>query len=291
MSNSVWQTVRKELRHRPLVEGRIGGPAPLYAERYLYQDIDRKVSGVRCVALVTQFGGSRVDEGEQDHWRSAYLPAQSLLVPAGVPTHWHYSGPVDYAVFYVLDDTGGIGQRLSLLAGLREAPIPFSDSLVGACARQLTDELQKGHRADRGFMARLADIMLEQAFRMLATPSTVGINPRHVHFSRLQTVLNHIHAQPAVELSAATLARRAGVSLAHFRRIFEDAMHMSPHRYVRSVRLEQARTLLATTTLPIARISIECGFSSQSHLSASFRAAHGATPMQYRRAIGRAHDR
>ncbi|MFA5940673.1 MAG: AraC family transcriptional regulator [Sinimarinibacterium sp.] len=285
MAAPIWHRVREELGHKPLVEGRIDGPAPLFVERYLYQDSERTVSGADRTGLVTQLGGSRVGEGERDHWRSLNLPAQSLLVPAGVPTHWHYSGAVDFVAFYFLDEASGIEQRLSVLAQSRAAPLPFSDALVGAAARQLADELHKGHRADEGFMARLAGVMLEQTFRVLTTPSTVDINPRHVHFSRLQAVLNHIHAHPADALSAETLARHAGVSLAHFRRIFEDAMGLPPHRYILSLRLERARKLLATTALPIARIAVECGFASQSHLSAAFRAAHGSTPLAYRRAV------
>ena len=88
--------------------------------------------------------------------------------------------------------------------------MPFSDPLVGAAALQLVGELQKAHGADAGFMERLAGVMLEQTFRVLVTPATRGINPRHVHFSRLQSVLNHVHTNLAADLSAARLARRAG---------------------------------------------------------------------------------
>ncbi|MCK7468797.1 MAG: hypothetical protein MZU91_12190 [Desulfosudis oleivorans] len=57
--------------------------------------------GWTAAALVVQFGGGRVREGGRDRWRSTGLPTQSLLVPAGAPTHWHYSGTVDFAVFYL----------------------------------------------------------------------------------------------------------------------------------------------------------------------------------------------
>jgi AraC family transcriptional regulator len=59
-------------------------------------------------------------------------------------------------------------------------------------------------------------------------------------------------------------------------------MGVSPHRYVLAARLDLARKLLTQTTFPISRIAEECGFSSQSHLTASFRAAHSTTPAQYR---------
>lgn len=279
-----WLKVREELGHSPIVEGRIGGSAPLFVERYLYQTIERTVSGVDMTSLITQFGGGRVHEGEHGHWRSLSLPTLSQLLPAGVPTHWHYAGTVDFAVFYFLDGPSSALQSLNRLGASRDEPTLFNDQLVGALALQLVNELQKGPLADQAYMEQLAALMLEQTFRVLTTASARGISPRHVHFARLQKVLNHIHEHLADDLRSETLADLAEVSLAHFRRIFEDAMGMPPHRYILGVRLEQARKLLTLSALPIAQIAQECGFSSQSHLTACFRTTHAVTPAGYRAA-------
>jgi AraC family transcriptional regulator len=291
VAGPVWFKVRRELSHEPIVAGRIAGAVPLFCERYLFQDVERTVSGLDATALVVQFGGGRVREGEPQHWRSMNLPTQSQLIPRGVATHWHYSGTVDFAVFYFLAGAGTVMQSLETLARSRGEPVPFSDPLVGAAALQLASELQKAHGADAGFMERLAGVMLEQAFRALVTPGTRGINPRHVHFARLQAVLNHVHTQLASDLSAARLAKRAGVSVAHFSRIFREAMGVSPHRYVLAARLDLARKLLTQSNLPISRVADECGFSSQSHLTASFRAVHSVTPAHYRSHVRQAEPR
>ncbi len=282
MALPAWLKVRKELGHQPIVAGRIGGSTPVFVERYLYQAIDRTVSGLGATGLVIQFGGSPVREGEPDNWRSMNLPSQSLLIPKGVPTHWHYSGTVDFAVIYFLEGGGSGMQSLELLTQSRDAPMSFSDPLVGAAAQQLLGELQKGPGADEGFMERLTGVMLEQVFRTLTTPGSRGINPRHVHFSRLQAVLNFVHDNPAGHLSVSSLAARADVSQAHFCRIFRSAMGVPPHRYVLATRLDLARKLLTQSSLPISRIAEESGFSSQSHLTACFRTAHSTTPAQYR---------
>jgi AraC family transcriptional regulator len=282
MAASVWLKVRRDLGHQPIVAGRIGGSTPVFIERYLYQAIDRTVSALGCTGLVIQFGGGPVREGEPDHWRSMNLPSQALLIPRGIPTHWHYSGTVDFAVVYFLEGGGRVMQNLEHLAQSRDAPMSFSDALVGAAAQQLLGELQRGPGADEGFQERLAGVMLEQVTRALTSPGFQGINPRHVHFSRLQAVLNFVHENPAGNLSVSRLASLADVSQAHFCRIFRDAMGVPPHRYVLSTRLEFARKLLAQSNLPISRIAEESGFSSQSHLTASFRSAHSTTPAEYR---------
>lgn len=282
MAGPVWFKVRKELGRTPIVAGRITGSSPLFVERYIYQDIERTVSGMDATALVVQFGGGRVREGEPQHWRSTNLPTQSLLVPRGVATHWYYSGTVDFAVFYFLASESRVMLSLRTLADSRGEPVAFSDPLVGASALQLVTELQRTTGADAGFMERLAGVMLEQAFRALVTPGTGGIHPRHVHFARLQAVLNHVHTNLAGNLTSARLAGCAEVSPAHFSRIFRDATGVSPHQYVVAARLDLARKLLTQSNLPISRIAEESGFSSQSHLTAAFRAAHAVTPAQYR---------
>jgi AraC family transcriptional regulator len=286
-----WQRVQKDLNSKPITEGVIGGAAPLYAERYLFRSIERSVSGINSVALVAQFGGSRVQETGAGHRPSNVLPSQTLLVPSNCPTRWQYSGTVDFAVFYFPDHMDGIQDRLRLLTESRRELLLFGDALVSATALQLVNELHKGTGADERFMAMLAPVMLEQCYRVLTTPETGGINPRHIHFARLQTVLGFIHEHLAEDLSAQLLADRAQVSLAHFRRLFQEAMGAPPHRYILAARLEQARKLLTTTTLPISRIAGDCGFSSQSHLTASFRAAHAATPAQYRAHIDASRSR
>ncbi|MCY1557014.1 HTH-type transcriptional regulator CdhR [compost metagenome] len=63
-------------------------------------------------------------------------------------------------------------------------------------------------------------------------------------------------------------------------------MGMPPHRYVMKARLERARDLLMQTDLPILHIALECGFNTQSHLTAAFKAAHATTPAEYRNRAG-----
>ena len=51
--------------------------------------------------------------------------------------------------------------------------------------------------------------------------------------------------------------------------------------------LEQVRKLLSLSEMPLVRIAQECGFSSQSHLTACFRTAHAVTPAQFRARLSR----
>lgn len=70
-------------------------------------------------------------------------------------------------------------------------------------------------------------------------------------------------------------------------RVLTMRLGMPAHHYVLATRLEQARNLLTLSEMPVAHIAQECGFSSQSHLTAAFRAAHAVTPAQFRSRLTR----
>lgn len=84
----------------------------------------------------------------------------------------------------------------------------------------------------------------------------------------------------------AALAAAAGYSRAHFVRLFSRTTGTSPHRYVLLRRLEQARQLIVTSTLPLAEVASATGFSSQSHLNSAFVRVYRCTPGDARRQVG-----
>ena len=232
MDRPVWASVREDVGFRPVTEGRIDADGPLYLERWVYQARTVDVSGIGCTVLVTQLGGAMVREGEARRWRMTSLPSQSMLIPRGTPTSWHYSGPVDDVAVYLLDPSSGMQHELDRLATAHGAPLQFSDPVVAAAAQQLADELHSGAGTDSGYLSRLAGVMLEQAYRVLTAANAPAVHTRHAHFARLQRVLHHIDAHLAESLPARSMASLAGVGESHFRRIFTDATGMPPHRYV-----------------------------------------------------------
>ena len=282
------QRIHLELGVLPITEGRVGGRTPLYCERYLLSGIDRCMTALPVIAMSVQLGGSRVLEGHAGQWHNKSLPSSILLVPPGCATNWRYSGTADVGNFYFVGPHEGFLARFLTLFGESRGPLLFSDALVGSAAQQIFAELQKGIAADDEYIEKLADVLLEQSFRVLTTPGVTGLAPSHVHYPRLQKVLNYIRANLPEDLSVACLADLAGVSQTHFRRLFQEALGASVRQYVQTARMEQARKLLSTSSMPISKIAEECGFSSQSHLTTSFRKAFAATPAEYRNQLHQA---
>jgi len=86
------------------------------------------------------------------------------------------------------------------------------------------------------------------------------------------------------ELEIATLARRAGVSLAHASRTFVKSHGMPPQVLRRELRCRRALRLLADG-MALADIATVSGFADQAHLTRTLRAATGTPPSRLRRQI------
>ena len=85
------------------------------------------------------------------------------------------------------------------------------------------------------------------------------------------------------DLSNTVLSEQAGVSEAYLRRLFKDALGMSPKRYVTDLRLQRAKQLLTESNLTVGEVAAACGFSGICHFSAAFNAQTGTSPSVYRR--------
>jgi AraC family transcriptional regulator len=192
---------------------------------------------------------------------------------------------MDIAMFHVLDPENELVRHLQRLLTARSRAPLFADPLVNASAGQLLGELGRTGPAsppDHGFVKRLAHVMIEQTCRVLEGRTGRHVPPDALQLGRLQEVLKWIGENLSNELSNAELAERAGVSESHFRRIFQEAMGLSPHRYVLRLRLERVHELLTRTSFSIARVAAQCGFNSQSHMTSCFAAAYGITPARAR---------
>jgi AraC-like DNA-binding protein len=74
------------------------------------------------------------------------------------------------------------------------------------------------------------------------------------------------------------MARAAGMSRFHFARRFRAATGRSPMAWLRRTRVEAARSLLLTTTMPLRAIAPRVGFADEFQLSRVYRAVTGASP-------------
>ncbi|MEV8506949.1 AraC family transcriptional regulator [Actinoplanes sp. NPDC051475] len=87
-------------------------------------------------------------------------------------------------------------------------------------------------------------------------------------------------------LTVDDMARAAMFSKFHFTRIFQQVTGISPGRFLSALRLHQAQHLLVSTSLNVADISQQVGYSSVGTFSSRFSRSVGMSPTTYRRQAG-----
>jgi AraC-like DNA-binding protein len=90
--------------------------------------------------------------------------------------------------------------------------------------------------------------------------------------------------------SLSELAALARISKYQLLRRFEQTYGMTPHEWLRQLRVERARASIRGGT-PLAHVAAECGFADQSHMTRAFVAHFGFTPGSWQRAVARRADR
>lgn len=94
-------------------------------------------------------------------------------------------------------------------------------------------------------------------------------------------VRDRLRDAPEDEVTLQDLAELAGMSRFHLTRLFQRRFGLAPSAYLRLLRLERAKRLLAAGEPP-ASVAASLGFADQAHLTRRFKAAYGMTPGRYR---------
>jgi AraC-like DNA-binding protein len=103
--------------------------------------------------------------------------------------------------------------------------------------------------------------------------------------ARLAPVLEFVEANYAEPITLEEAACLAKTSVPQFVRLFKRMAGMSFVSYLIHVRLSRAVRLLKETSLTIAQIACEVGFSDQSYFDRRFKEAFSHTPRDFRRTV------
>ena len=101
---------------------------------------------------------------------------------------------------------------------------------------------------------------------------------------RVRKSIKLMSESPGAEIELDSIGRASGLSRPHFYRLFRTQTGVTPHLYMNTLIMEQALDALVATEVPIADISFDLGFTSQSGFTRFFAANVGMAPTDYRRA-------
>jgi AraC-like DNA-binding protein len=155
---------------------------------------------------------------------------------------------------------------------------PMSEELAGSvvrlleCVKSPLDSRMLGRQTVREIVYRVLCSEQGNSLRALAS--------RDDHFARIARVLKLIHADCASSLSAEEMARKAGMSVAAFHHHFKQVTGSSPLQYLKRIRLDHARRLMAHEGYNAGTAARAVGYESSSQFSREFKRLFGMTPVE-----------
>ena len=157
-------------------------------------------------------------------------------------------------------------------------PAAFISTLAKKIRLQLTGEVSPSR-----YLESLCITLFLEMFRPLAEPVVADLPRASDRRDALDVLLKYIDANLDSDLTLRRLADLVGWSSDRLSRSFKAATGESPHNYVIQRRTDVARRLIADGQLNLAEIAQETGFSSQSHMTTTFKKVLGVTPGAIRR--------
>lgn len=126
---------------------------------------------------------------------------------------------------------------------------------------------------------RAERLLLELSLIALADSRKPGTDVARTKASAaLAWYAEHLPDGPGVE----EVAKAVSTSPSHLRRLFLEAMSMSPLEAMKQVQHDRAKQLMAGTKLPLSQIARACGYSAQSVFSRDFAKRQQITPQAWR---------
>jgi transcriptional regulator GlxA family with amidase domain len=82
--------------------------------------------------------------------------------------------------------------------------------------------------------------------------------------------------------SASSLAKDVNLSSSRLHQVFKEETGLSPAKYLRLLRMQQAKEFLETSCLSVKEVMVRVGVTDESHFVRDFKKTYGYTPAKYR---------
>ncbi len=189
-----------------------------------------------------------------------------LLIPAGRPAILTPQGALEYLL---------VELTLKAETGDTAVWIPRCPAALDRAVR-LLDQIASGSFADPYDASLAAYALWVELLRSQNTPQ------RDLPPAVRQAIALYRSRYPHL-MGASDAADLLGISRAHFCRMFTKSVGITPGKYLRTIRIENARRMLACTDDSVELIAHATGFEGANYFCRVFKAETGETPGQYRR--------
>jgi len=259
---------------------------------YSYRELAVPAYSSHIIAVHFGHPVTLVEKIDGRTYESCLRQGDVTIVPTGLPSEWrcvegeeinvvnmHLKPEFLRSVAVEVSDADP--ERIELMSqlGKRDAQISY----IGYALKAALEDNNLATQLYAETLATALAVHLLHNYSTTTQPARKYSGGLPIH--KLRRVREYVNEHLEKDLSLSDLANVTAMSPHHFARQFKQATGLSPHQYVTSRRIEQAKVLLAKTDLPITEIALQVGCGSQSHLSKLFRQITGTSPKAYRRAL------
>lgn len=118
----------------------------------------------------------------------------------------------------------------------------------------------------------LTDLLSSENTQQVSGQTQIGISE----------AISHINKYFYKSITLQELADIAALSPYYFSRVFARETGMTPHKYLISTRMANAKFLLKTSLMSVKEVAFHSGFSDESGFCTAFKKQEGMTPKEYR---------
>lgn len=147
---------------------------------------------------------------------------------------------------------------------------------------RIEDALLEMDSHARSTLPRACELALNALERALLWLDAANPTPSQLDES-VQEAVMFISRHLDQRLTVREIADAAHLSTSRLAHVFKQQIGISPARFVEERRLDRARVLLESSSLPVGAISNAIGFSTQFYFATRFRAQTGMSPSDWRR--------
>lgn len=231
-----------------------------------------------------------------ENWRDGahrdfiYRLHEIVLTPAGVRSGWYWHARSRVIVITIEPQKlkrFALSELGLILTSRQLKDIPQAEDVdlcqAGLMLLEALRTRTTGSEVIYESLARVLLVKLLQRYgeeRHEALDFGGGFTARHY-----KRVLDFVEARFAGYVTIEDMAAEAGLSTAHFSRLFKQVLGDTPYQFVMNYRVEQAKKMLVDRERPLIDVALSCGFSDQPHFGRVFKKLTGHTPKEFRAAL------
>ena len=136
--------------------------------------------------------------------------------------------------------------------------------------------------AHEAALSELMIAVIERFTPWRSFPASIRETDARLGDWRIRRVAASMRATTRRDAGLDAYAKEAGLSRAHFFRLFESTVGVPPKVYLNVVRMEQAVGAVLTQSASVCDISSQLGFAEPAHFTRFFRNHAGVSPREFR---------